>query len=158
MLRKRILILAKPSYGFSVWHGRSQRPEYVLNWCLDITSLVTEAKEGESGKRAGPVPRRMEKSRLRMQDIYLGMCLFLLYSVRFPEMWVLDITSLGGHGAADPWDRNGIWHPVSLETKEHCASASTSNSARSTVSAQSTAVGCVAAEPGQRPGEREGSS
>ena len=84
--------------------------------------------------------------------------MFLLYGVTFTEMWVLDIMSLRVLSAADTWVRNGIWHPVSPETKEHCASASTFNSTRSTVNAQSTPVDCVAAEPGQCLGEREGNS
>lgn len=59
MLRKRILCLAKPGCGLNVWQGSSQRP--VLSKCLDITSLVTEAKERESGKSIGQQSRACAK-------------------------------------------------------------------------------------------------
>lgn len=65
------------------------------------------------------MPRRMGKTRLAIQDTQLGMCLFPLYSVKFPEICAPDVMTLGGLSATDMGTRNDIWHPEPLETKEH---------------------------------------
>lgn len=82
------------------------------------------------------MPRRTDKTKLRIQDTQLGMCLFPLYSVRFPEIWVLGMMALGGLSATDMWTRNDVWHPVSLETKEHSCLCSRPYSVLSLVSAR----------------------
>lgn len=119
----RILFLAKLGSEFTIWHGSCQRP-VLKRGCPDIAGVVTGVGVGESGKSTvqqsrASVPRRMDKTRLRIQDTPLGMCLFPWYSVRFPEIWALDIMTLEGLGATDIWTRNDIWRPTALETKEH---------------------------------------
>lgn len=89
---------------------------------MAITRVVTGGKGGDSGENgvqqsSAGVLRGRDPPRLRTQDSQLGMCLLPLCGVRFPEMWVLDLMTLEGLGAARMWTRNGVRPPASLETK-----------------------------------------
>lgn len=121
---------------------------------MDVTPVAPGGQGRDSGENT---VQPSSASVLRIQDSQLGMCLLPLCSVRFPEIWVLDLMTLEGLGAAGMWTSNDVWHPASLETKARwcpCPCPRLRVPARRAVSALRAAV-TAAAEPGPRCGSRK---